>query len=214
MRNQWNKVGLHVSWWLLLGPALDKRAVTTWEESCHLECCGGGGGAFFLHPSLLCSCECFREKRQYYGKWNRSLKDSLAHLGVGVRRFIDFDMKALKPESEPLISLFRMCVLWVSCARKGLVICSVYCDGSWKERGILKGVGRIHAECVTLKLKWKKQTLLGTYLVLQWLNTPASAGNTGSAPGPGTKIPHATGELSLGTPCATTKTWHTQINKY
>ena len=94
----------------------------------------------------------------------------------------------------------------------------VYCDGSWKERhsllGILKGVGRIHAECVTLKLKWKKQTLLGTYLVLQWLNMPASAGNRGSVPGPGTKIPHAMGALSLGAPFDQTKTWNSQKNKY
>ena len=52
--------------------------------------------------------------------------DSLAHLGVGMRRFTDFDMKALKSESEPLTSLFRMCVLSVSCARKGLVICSKF----------------------------------------------------------------------------------------
>ena len=47
-------------------------------------------------------------------------------------------------------------------------------------------------------------------------NPPANAEDVGLIPGPGTKIPHATGQLSL---CATmkdpvaTKTRHSQINK-
>ena len=61
----------------------------------------------------------------------------------------------------------NVCVVSFLCKEGTGNLFKVCCDGSWKERGILKGVGRIHAECVTLKLKWRKQTLLGTYLVLQ-----------------------------------------------
>ena len=37
---------------------------------------------------------------------------------------------------------------------------------------------------------------IGTSLVVQWLNLPSNAGNVGSIPGQGTKMPHAAGHLS------------------
>ena len=42
-------------------------------------------------------------------------------------------------------------------------------------------------------------------------NLPSNAGDVGSIPGRGTKIPHAVGQLS---PCAATKTQRSQIIKF
>ena len=49
--------------------------------------------------------------------------------------------------------------------------------------------------------------MLGIFLMIQWLrdfsddsvvkNMPSNAGNTGTIPGQGTKVPHAMGQLSL-----------------
>ena len=49
-------------------------------------------------------------------------------------------------------------------------------------------------------------------------NLPSNAGDSGSIPGQGTKIPHVVGQLSPHTttresPHAATKTRHSQINK-
>ena len=41
-------------------------------------------------------------------------------------------------------------------------------------------------------------------------NPPSNAGDVGSIPGPGSKIPHATEQLS---PYITTKNWHSQVKK-
>ena len=45
-------------------------------------------------------------------------------------------------------------------------------------------------------------------------NPPSNAGDVGSIPGWGTKIPHASGQISLSTattdPCSTIKTQHSQ----
>ena len=43
-------------------------------------------------------------------------------------------------------------------------------------------------------------------------NLPFNGWDVGSIPGQGTKIPHASGQLSLPVPPATTKTQHSQIN--
>ena len=48
-------------------------------------------------------------------------------------------------------------------------------------------------------------------------NLPSNAGDAGSIPGQRTKIPHAEEQLTPATtksPCAATKTQHSQINKY
>ena len=37
-----------------------------------------------------------------------------------------------------------------------------------------------------------------TFLAVQWLRSAFNAGDMGSIPGPGTKIPHAVGQLSSG----------------
>ena len=48
----------------------------------------------------------------------------------------------------------------------------------------------------------KKKGIPGTSLAVQWLRFPASAaGRMSSIPGPGSKTPHAVGQLSL---CSTT----------
>ena len=51
------------------------------------------------------------------------------------------------------------------------------------------------------KKKNTKKTLTRREHINTHLNLPCNAGDVGSIPGPGTKIPHATGKLSL---CMTT----------
>ena len=64
--------------------------------------------------------------------------------------------------------------------------------------------------CVLLSTHLKKKSEY-TSLVIWWLkNPPCNAGNAGSIPGQGTKIPHVVGQLN---PHAATKTPHSQISK-
>ena len=61
------------------------------------------------------------------------------------------------------------------------------------------------------RLSMKNRSNVGTSLVVQWLRIlPCNAGYLGLIPNQGTKIPHASEQLSLNT---TTKTWCSQINK-
>ena len=64
---------------------------------------------------------------------------------------------------------------------------------------------------LTFKKKILLKVISGTSLVVQWLRLHApNAGAQGSIPGQGTRshMPQ------LKIPCAATKTWHSQINKY
>ena len=99
------------------------------STTCHPECYllylivqERAGEPFFL----LCSCECFRVKRQYWKKETRLWKTSWLTWVSRVRRLIDFDMEPLSPQSDPLTWVFKRCVFRVSCAREGLVICSKF----------------------------------------------------------------------------------------
>ena len=61
------------------------------------------------------------------------------------------------------------------------------------------------------RLSIKNRSNVGTSLVFQWLRIlPCNAGYLALIPSRGTKIPHASEQLSLNT---TTKTWCSQINK-